>query len=104
MLLGRVIGTVVATVKAPGLEGIRILMVQPIGEDGQDRGKPIAAADTTLAGPGDVVHLTTSREAAIAMPDPFVPVDAAIIAIVDQVSVDTSATVSKVFAKPARSA
>ncbi len=85
MLLARVIGNVVATRKTPGLEGIRLLMVQPIDEDGRDRGKPLCAADVTQAGPGDCVHLTTSREAALAMPDPFVPVDAAIIAIVDAV-------------------
>ncbi len=87
MLLARVIGNVVATRKTPGLEGIRLLMVQPIDEHGADRGKPFCAADTTQAGPGDCVHLTTSREAALAMPDPFVPVDAAIIAIVDQIDV-----------------
>ena len=79
MLLGRVIGTVTATQKAPGLEGIRLLVVQPVSEVGVDRGWPVVAADTTQAGPGDVVHMTTSRE-------PFVPVDHAIIAIVDYVA------------------
>jgi len=98
MLLGRVIGTVVATTKVRGLEGIRLLMVQPVDEAGHDRGKPVAAADTTQAGPGDLVHFTTSREAAIAMPDPFVPVDAAIIAIVDAVSTDKTAEITPVFA------
>ena len=102
MLLGRVIGNVVATTKVPGLQGIRLLLVQPVGEDGRERGKPLAAADTTLAGPGDLVHFTTSREAALAMPDSFVPVDAAIIAIVDQVYVDPDAQMSAVFAKPGR--
>ena len=86
MLLGRVIGTVTATQKAPGLEGIRMLVVQPVAETGVDRGWPVVAADTTQAGPGDVVHKTTSREAAVAMPEPFVPVDHAIIAIVDRVA------------------
>jgi len=88
MLLARVIGTVVATKKAEGLGGIRLLMVQPVGEDDQPRGKPICAADVTQAGPGDLVHITQSREAALALPDPFVPVDAAIIAIVDHVHSD----------------
>jgi ethanolamine utilization protein EutN len=94
MYLARVIGTVVATQKVPGLEGIRLLMVQPVDEQGRSRGKPVTAADTTQAGPGDLVHVTTSREAAIAMPDPFVPVDAAIIAIVDAVTVEPSEEVS----------
>ena len=41
MLLGRVIGNVVATTKVPGLEGIRLLLVQPVDEAGKDRGKPL---------------------------------------------------------------
>ncbi len=90
MYLARVIGTVVATQKVPGLEGIRLLLVQPVDEAGHDRGKPVAAADLTQAGPGDLVHVTTSREAAIAMPDPFVPVDAAILSIVDHVHVEAA--------------
>lgn len=88
MLLGRVTGTVVASQKVDGLRGIRLLVVQPVSEQGANRGKPLVAADLTQAGPGDLVHLTTSREAALVMPDPFVPVDAAIIAIVDHVSVE----------------
>ena len=87
MFLARVTGTVVATVKAPGLDGIRLLVVQPVDEDRRDRGTVVVAADVTQAGPGDIVHVTTSREAAIAMPDPFVPVDAAIVAIVDAIDV-----------------
>ena len=85
MHLGRIIGTVVASEKVPGLAGVRLLVVQPVSETGVDRGGLIVAADTTQAGPGDVVHFTTSREAAVAMPEPFVPVDHAVIAIVDRV-------------------
>lgn len=86
MQLARVVGTVVATRKSPGLEGIRLLWVVPIDSRGRDVGAPLVAADTTSsAGPGEVVHLTLSREAALAMPEPFVPVDAAIVAIVDHV-------------------
>jgi len=87
MLLGRVIGQVVASRKVDGLQGIRLLLVQPVAEDGQPRGTPLCAADVTQAGPGDLVQMTESREAALAMPEPFVPVDAAIVAIVDQVHV-----------------
>ena len=85
MFLGRVVGNVVATRKIGGLKGIRLLLVQPVTDKGVDRGGPVVAADTTLAGPGDVVHVTPSREAAMAMPDTFVPVDHAILAIVDHV-------------------
>ncbi|MSQ83959.1 MAG: ethanolamine utilization protein EutN [Myxococcales bacterium] len=87
MFLARVIGTVVATAKSEGLQGIRLLMVQPVGPDDQPRGKAICAADATLAGPGDLVQVTQSREAALAFPDSFIPIDAAIIAVVDQVTV-----------------
>jgi ethanolamine utilization protein EutN len=88
VLLGKVIGQVVASRKAEGLQGIRLLLVQPVAEDGTPRGLPLCAADATQAGPGDLVHLTQSREAALALPDPFVPVDATIIAVVDQVHIE----------------
>lgn len=104
MQLGRVLGTVVASRKTEGLEGIRLLYVIALDERGNDRGDPFVAADTTQAGPGDLVHLTGSREAALAMPEPFVPVDAAILAIVDHVG-DRTATdlLTKSKAKQARS-
>ncbi|HAN31105.1 MAG TPA: hypothetical protein DCQ06_05855, partial [Myxococcales bacterium] len=46
---------------------------------------PVVAVDTTQAGPGDLVHLTSSREAAVSLEQSFVPVDHAILAIVDSV-------------------
>jgi ethanolamine utilization protein EutN len=85
MHLGRVMGTVVASRKVEGLDGVRLLYVVAIDEHGRDRGDPFVAADATQAGPGDIVHLTGSREASLAMPEPFVPVDAAVLAIVDYV-------------------
>jgi ethanolamine utilization protein EutN len=88
MYLGRVIGTVVATRKAEGLQGVRLLLVQPISHDLTPRGNVIVAADAVLAGPGDVVHLVSSREAALALPETFVPVDAAICGIVDAVTLE----------------
>jgi ethanolamine utilization protein EutN len=90
--LGIVIGTCVATQKAPGLEGIKLLVVQPTDERWQPRGKPEVACDTVMAGPGDRVYLVGSREASMALPQTFVPVDAAIIGIVD--AVDLSSEVS----------
>ena len=87
MYLARVIGTVVATVKCEGLEGARILIVEPIDDEGVVCGAPHAAVDVTQAGPGERVFLVGSREAALALPETFVPVDAAIVGIVDQVDV-----------------
>ncbi len=88
MLLGRVIGTVVTCVTCEGLEGVPFLVVQPLDQKGAARGRTIVAADATrMAGPGELVKYEAAREAALALDEPFVPVDHAIIAIVDQVSV-----------------
>lgn len=86
MKLARVIGTVVATTKYEGLEGVKLLVVQPLDRDGNTRGSPAVAADATAqAGPGHLVFVVGSREAAQAMPERFVPVDLAVTGIVDDV-------------------
>lgn len=86
MHLGRVIGTVVATEKTPDLDGIKFLIVQPLDRHGRPTGRPVVAADgVAMAGPDDLVSFVGSREAAQAMPEPFVPVDHAIVGIVDSV-------------------
>jgi len=86
MYLGRVIGTVVATQKYEGLEGKRLLVVQPLDHHQKPNGPPEVAVDTTQAGPKELVLLVGSREAALACDPWFVPVDAAIVGIVDHVS------------------
>lgn len=86
MKLARVIGTVVATTKYDGLEGVKLLAVQPLDRDGAARGSPAVAADATAqAGPGHLVLVVGSREAAQALPRTFVPVDLSITGIVDEV-------------------
>jgi len=85
LFLARVIGTVVASVKVPGLEGAKLLVVVPLSPAGAVTGGPLVACDQAQAGPGDHVYCVNKREATLAMPDPFVPVDAAIVGIVDQV-------------------
>ena len=87
MYLGIVKGTVVANHKASGLEGKKILLVQPVDEHGKPTGDIQAAIDTVQAGVGDHVYLVGSREAALACDPWFVPVDAAIVGIVDGVDV-----------------
>ncbi|MEE9582069.1 MAG: EutN/CcmL family microcompartment protein [Acidimicrobiia bacterium] len=87
MQLAEVTGTLVATVKYEGLEGVRLLVVQPLDRDRRPDGDMIIAADAVdMAGPGELVYIVASREAALAMPEPFVPVDHAIVGIVDQVA------------------
>ena len=87
MYLGIVTGTVVAERKASGLEGKKILLVQPVDEQGKALGDVQAAVDTVQAGVGDLVYLVGSREAALALDPWFVPVDAAIVGIVDGLDV-----------------
>ena len=86
MLLGRVIGTVVTCMLYEGLEGVPFLLVQPLDKKQQPQGKPLVCADATvMAGPGELIYYEGGREAALALPIPFVPVDHTIIGIVDDV-------------------
>lgn len=85
MYLGEVRGTVVASVKYAGLEGRKLLLVQPVDGRRKPVGSLEVAVDTVQAGPGDFVYLVGSREAALALDPSFVPVDAAIVGIVDDV-------------------
>lgn len=92
MKFGRVIGTVVATRKYEGLDGIKFLIVQPLDEDLNPEGRAVIAADATAqAGPGELIFMVASREAAQAMEEVFVPVDLAITGIVDEVDMETEA-------------
>lgn len=86
MYLGVVTGTVVAERKATGLEGTKLLLVQPVDDTGRHTGDVQVAVDTVRAGVGDHVYLVGSREAALACDPWFVPVDAAIVGIVDDVN------------------
>ncbi len=88
MKFARVIGTVVATRKYAGLEGTKLLIVQPLDRHREPTGDPHIAADATeQAGPGHLVFMVASREGAQALPEVFVPVDLAITGIVDEVDV-----------------
>ncbi len=83
MYLGEVIGTVVAERKYEGLEGKKMLLVQPLDEDRKPNGPKQVAIDTVRAGVGDLVYLVGSREAALGLEPSFVPVDATIVGIID---------------------
>jgi ethanolamine utilization protein EutN len=87
MYLGLVIGTVVAEQKYEGLEGRKLLVVQPLDHTRTPVGEAQVAVDTVQAGTGDHVFLVGSREAALALDPWFVPVDATIVGIVDSVDV-----------------
>jgi ethanolamine utilization protein EutN len=88
MNLARIIGTVVADQKYPGLTGIKLLIVQPLDRDQRAIGAPVVATDATAqAGPGELVFVVGGREAALALPESFVPVDHSVVGIVDEVDV-----------------
>ena len=86
MLLGRVIGTVVPSLVVDELSATPLLWVQPLDRDGQPEGDPLVCADgTRMAGPGQVIYWVASREAALTLDPWFVPIDDAIVGLVDDV-------------------
>jgi len=86
MLLGRVLGSVVATQKYAKLEGTKLLLVQPVDPDGADRGTAVLAIDGVDAGVGDrVLLIQDGRSAQLLLGKGVAAVDAAIIGVVDAV-------------------
>jgi len=89
MKLGRVIGTVVASVKADEMQGLKLMLVRPLTASLQPAGMPVVATDASAqAGEGDLVTYEESREAALLHHPRFVPVDHAIVGLVDQHAVE----------------
>ena len=86
MLLGRVIGTVVPAMLVDELSNTPLLWIQPLNREGQPDGEPLVCADgTRMAGPGQMIYWVASREAALTLDPWFVPVDDAIVGLVDEV-------------------
>ena len=97
MDLAKVIGTVVATRKDPSLEGSRLLIVQPLDEKQNPISDPLVAVDTLNdAGVGEIVYIVTGGDAVSIIPGKRMPVDVAIVGIVDSISlIDTTSTPAK---------
>jgi microcompartment protein CcmK/EutM len=87
MLLGRVIGNVVCTVKHPALVGRKLLVVQPLDRKGRDKGRPVVALDSVGAGAGETVYWCRGREASFPFLPAEVPTEATIVGIVDVVNI-----------------
>ena len=83
MQLARVIGDVVATHKDPNFDSMKLLLVQPIGADGNDVGRPLVAVDSVGAGVGETVFFVRGKEASFPFHPVEVPADAGIVGIVD---------------------
>jgi microcompartment protein CcmK/EutM len=89
MLLGRVVGTVVATRKDPRLEGKKLLVVRIIDPSGKDQAGYLVAVDTVSAGFKEKVLLVSGSSARMAGGCRDCPVDTAIVGIVDSVEVNS---------------
>ncbi len=85
MYLGRVVGCVWSTVKAPQMTGMRMLIVQPLTPELQPTGKPLVCTDATGAGAGEVVYWVRGKEASFPFAPAEPPVDTTIVGIVDTV-------------------
>jgi ethanolamine utilization protein EutN len=93
MQLARVTGTVVATQKHRKLDGAKLLLVQPLGLDGAPRGGPLLTIDSVGAGVGErVLVVLEGRAAGEALRRKAAPVDAAIVGIVDTVTLVSDET------------
>jgi len=87
MLLGKVIGTLTPAIISPGLEGVPMLLVQPLNKNLKAQGSVIVACDSTrMAAPQELIYYEGGREAALALEKWYVPVDHTIIGIVDDVN------------------
>lgn len=81
----RIVGSAVATVKEPGLAGFKLLLVVPYGDP---KAQPYAAADAVGAGVGSTVLVSRGSAARQASQTRDLPVDAAVIAIVDSLDIE----------------
>jgi ethanolamine utilization protein EutN len=89
VFLGQVIGRLVPAVVYEGLQGVPLLWVQPLDKNCKPQGVAIVCADgTRMAGPGEIIYWEASREAALTLTPSFVPVDHAVVGIVNDVMID----------------
>ncbi|HKB13399.1 MAG TPA: EutN/CcmL family microcompartment protein [Vicinamibacterales bacterium] len=87
MLVAKVVGTVVATRKDPRLVSNKLLVVRPVDPRGKQDGNHLVAVDTVDAGVGETVLVVSGSSARMAAGMKDVPVDAAIVGIIDAVEV-----------------
>ena len=83
MFLARVIGNVVATVKDPGLDSRKLLIIQPLGREGLPEGEPLIALDGVGVGVGEDIFFVKGREASFLFLPSNVPADIGIVGKVD---------------------
>lgn len=84
MQLGKVLGTVVLSLQNDTLNGVKLLLVQPLSSSREPVGRVIVAADSVGAGAGEEVFFVRGKEASFPFYPTEVPADAGIVGIVDQ--------------------
>jgi microcompartment protein CcmK/EutM len=87
MQLAKVVGTVVASQKEPSLEGLKLLLVRAVDEEGRETGAFLVAADAVGAGPEEIVLIASGSSARQTRVTDKRPVDAVVMAIVDSCEV-----------------
>lgn len=95
MLIARVIGTTVSTVKDEKLTGRKLLILRQTDERGEAAGKPYVAIDTVDAGVGDLVLTCAGSSARQTSQTKDCPVDAVIMGVIDTLEVDGEITFTK---------
>jgi microcompartment protein CcmK/EutM len=95
MLIARVIGTTVSTIKDEKLQGKKLLIVRQTDERGAPSGKPFVAIDTVDAGVGDLVLTAAGSSARQTNITKDTPVDAVIMAVIDTLEVEGEMTFVK---------
>lgn len=87
MIIGIVIGNVWATKKEEVLNGFKLMVVQRIESSDGSRGESFVAADCVGAGIGEQVLVVTGSSARKALASSDIPMDAAIVGILDEVEI-----------------
>ena len=95
MLIAKVIGTTVSTIKDEKIVGRKLLIVRQTDETGEPFGKPYVAVDTVNAGVGDLVLTASGSSARQTDITKDRPVDAVIMAMIDSLEVDGNVTFRK---------
>jgi microcompartment protein CcmK/EutM len=87
MFLGKVVGTVWSTKKAPDLEGVRFLIVHPYDLDKEPTKNIVVVADRLGAGVGEIVMCAYGKAARSAIGDQEMSIEAAVVGIVDRMDI-----------------
>lgn len=93
MKAARIVGRVVCSRKVETMEGLKLLLIQPLEWSGEESGEPIVATDTVGAGAGELVFWVAAKEAAVAFGGTSVkdtpPIDAAVVGIVEGINLQS---------------